>query len=49
MQRYGSATGLSLFWQRVRYTQVFLGANDEPVSVAIHANNPDCSPLNIQS
>src|SRR5215831_10716760 len=33
MSRYGSVTGLSLLWQRFRYTQVFLGTHNETLSV----------------
>ena len=39
-------TGLSLLWQRFRYTQVFLRAHNETLSVvAMRVSNPDRSPL----
>jgi len=48
MQRYGSLTGLSLLWQRFRYTQLFLGAHSETLSViAMRVCNPDPSPVGI--
>ena len=28
-------------------SQHFIGANDEPLSVAVHVSNPDCSALSI--
>jgi hypothetical protein len=41
-------TGLSLLWQRFRYTQVFLGGHHEPLSVvAMRVSNPDRSPVTI--
>jgi len=44
MQRYGSVTGLSLLWQRFRYTQLFLHVHNKTPSVAaMGVSNLDCS------
>jgi len=47
---------LNLFSQQVdtnrtfqfqKRSQLFIGANDEPFSVTVRVNNPDCSPFGI--
>ncbi len=49
MQRFGSLTGLSLLWRRFRYTQLFLGAHIETLSVPLmRLSNPEPASISAQ-